>query len=457
MIDISIVLQNFTKELGKTFDSFEQFEDLVQNMRENTDQLGLDMISTYMEALDEEIKESTERKKDWTVERFNDRNGILTEMGMLHYNRRYYSSKTGDGYSYLVDECMGITSHQRIDIGLKDKFVKTATDISYEKTTQSVGREKVSRQTVKKAIHDFEPELIKHVVLPDSPEEKEKIQYLYIDADEDHLSVLNKERAEQKLVYVYEGKTYNDKEDKMELLNPYYITGTSGTKLFREAYEYIKNNYDFNEIKKIYIQGDGANWIKGGTNIIPNSCYVLDKYHMMKQTKKCVGTDGELRARLWDSLMEADIEELDVVMNEVLDGAEEEKHKDIVKNFRYFYERFDGIKIYSDPNERLVGCSAEGHVSHILSHRLSSRPLTWSERGSDNMAKLRVCIKNGGNVTEIRRNQSYVRDIEKRKIIRNRFMTDGCGVMYDVYGNIEVLKTGHRTGLYKVLRKLRGA
>jgi hypothetical protein len=36
-------------------------------------------------------------------------------------------------------------------------------------------------------------------------------------------------------------------------------------------------------------------------------------------------------------------------------------------------------------------------------------------------------------------------------------MTDGCGVMYDVYGNIEVLKTGHRTRLYKVLRKLRGA
>ncbi len=457
-MDISIVLQNFVKNIEKILKTSESLEELVQNTREITDQLGLDALSTYLEWLDEDIKENTERKKDWTVERFNDRNGILTEMGMLYYNRRYYKSKTGNGYSYLVDECMGISSHQRIDVGLKDKFVKTATDISYEKTTKSVGREKVSRQTVKKAIHDFEPELIKHVILPDKPEGKKKIPYLYIDADEDHLSVLNKERAEQKLVYVYEGKSYNDREDKMELVNPYYITGISGIVLFREAYEYIKNNYDFNAIKRIYIQGDGANWIKGGTNIIPCSRYVLDKYHMMKQTKKCVGADEKLRARLWDALMDAEMDELDVVMNEVLDEAdEEEKKKGIIKNFKYFYDRFEGIEVYADPNERPVGCSAEGHVSHILSHRLSSRPLTWSERGADNMAKLRVCIKNGGNVTEIRKNQSYVRDIEKSKIIRNRYMTDGCGVMYDVYGNIEVLKNGHRTGLYKTLRKLRGA
>ena len=40
-------------------------------------------------------------------------------------------------------------------------------------------------------------------------------------------------------------------------------------------------------------------------------------------------------------------------------------------------------------NELITGCSAEGHVSHILSERLSSRPMGWSQTGADRMSKLR--------------------------------------------------------------------
>lgn len=42
------------------------------------------------------------------------------------------------------------------------------------------------------------------------------------------------------------------------------------------------------------------------------------------------------------------------------------------------------------------GCSAEGHVSHILSDRLSSRPKGWSKTGADRMSKLRCYEKNYG-------------------------------------------------------------
>jgi hypothetical protein len=435
----------------------ESLENPARKMRESTDQLGLDVIRTYFEYLDEDIKGNAERKKDWKVERKGDKNGVLTEMGMLYYDRRYYASKRGEDYCYLLDKYMGITSHQRIDVGLKDKLIKASTETSYEKATLSVGREKVSRQTVKRAIHALDPEMIKHVVIPDKPDDKKTLKRLYIDADEDHITVLDKKRAEQKLVYVYEGKKYNAAEGKTELVNPYYITGVSGAEQFEEACEYIKNNYDFTGIRKIYIQGDGANRIKAGTNTIPCSRYVLDKYHMMQQVGKCVGTDEGMRARLRKALMSADMDELDVVMNEVLEATDDEKKADMIRNFKYFYERFDGIEAHADPDECLVGCSAEGHVSHLPSSRLSSRPLRWSERGADNMAKLRACIKNGGSVGDVRKNQAYINEIEERKTIRKRYMTDGCGVMYDVYGNIEVLKTGHRTRLYKVLRKLRGA
>lgn len=47
-------------------------------------------------------------------------------------------------------------------------------------------------------------------------------------------------------------------------------------------------------------------------------------------------------------------------------------------------------------NKLVNGCSAESYVSHVLSDRLSSRPMGWSQRGADRMSKLRCYEKNYG-------------------------------------------------------------
>jgi hypothetical protein len=51
-------------------------------------------------------------------------------------------------------------------------------------------------------------------------------------------------------------------------------------------------------------------------------------------------------------------------------------------------------RAYHDKN--VTGCSAEGHVSHIYSERMSSRPMGWSATGSDAMCHLRCYTKNYG-------------------------------------------------------------
>jgi hypothetical protein len=47
-------------------------------------------------------------------------------------------------------------------------------------------------------------------------------------------------------------------------------------------------------------------------------------------------------------------------------------------------------------NKLVNGCSAESHVSHVLSDRLSSRPMGWSQIGADRMSKLRSYERNNG-------------------------------------------------------------
>ena len=44
----------------------------------------------------------------------------------------------------------------------------------------------------------------------------------------------------------------------------------------------------------------------------------------------------------------------------------------------------------------VIGCSAEGHVSHLYSDRMSSRPMAWSETGADRMCRLRCFVRTNG-------------------------------------------------------------
>lgn len=64
----------------------------------------------------------------------------------------------------------------------------------------------------------------------------------------------------------------------------------------------------------------------------------------------------------------------------------------------YIKNNWDGIE--ASVKHPTVGCSAEGHVSHILSERLSSRPMAWSLEGAGNMACMRAVRANGESIYE---------------------------------------------------------
>lgn len=47
-------------------------------------------------------------------------------------------------------------------------------------------------------------------------------------------------------------------------------------------------------------------------------------------------------------------------------------------------------------DRNVYGCSAEGHVSHVYSDRMSPRPMGWSETGADAMCQLRCYVRDYG-------------------------------------------------------------
>jgi hypothetical protein len=116
---------------------------------------------------------------------------------------------------------------------------------------------------------------------------------------------------------------------------------------------------------------------------------------------------------------------------------------------------WEGIIIYQEYSHLSLGGSAEGHVSHILSARLSSRPMGWSKKGVDHMSYLRAMKANGYSVKA-----SYLRvhrqnlppfTLDEETITKEREREKE--VFREIYNNIPILK-GPVTNFSSVLKEL---
>lgn len=71
----------------------------------------------------------------------------------------------------------------------------------------------------------------------------------------------------------------------------------------------------------------------------------------------------------------------------------------------YILENWGAARLRLKHKDGVMGSSTEGHVSHVLSSRMSSRPMGWSRTGAGEMAQLRAYYYNGGDMLELVRYQ----------------------------------------------------
>jgi hypothetical protein len=318
-----------------------------------------------------------------------------------------------------------------------------------------------SDQSVMNAIRDVGP--IDNKAAEVKPVNKDA-KILYIEADEDHVALQdkNKNRIEPKLICVYEDKEDVCK-DKRRLVNPRFFGGYYYTseELWLEVANYIDENYDYDKIEKIYISGDGAPWIKSGLSWIHKSIYVLDKFHLTKYLKKAFNhleESGDYKKAYWKYLEDKNKEAIKVLLDESVDIAKLKEDKNLVKRVKegrgYILNHYEAsIKQY---NSDYLGCSAEGHISHIYADRLSSRPSGWSKIGVDLMTKLRVFMANGGNIFKYIKQKTK----EKKKELKENNVIKRCVQKANKYFDainidIPVIKMGKRNGSYLAVQSLR--
>lgn len=71
-----------------------------------------------------------------------------------------------------------------------------------------------------------------------------------------------------RIIYVYEGVD-TEEDGRPRLINAKYFGGVYEgseeiTNLWKEVLEYLNEAYDMEQVERVYINGDGAAWIRTG-------------------------------------------------------------------------------------------------------------------------------------------------------------------------------------------------
>lgn len=396
----------------KVIEGDSKLDNIVDSVGEMVNNIGLDTLGAIIDELNDIVKEAPERSGIYHIHKSNVSRTLVTRFGELEFNRPYYKNIKDKRYVYILDVLLGIEKYERVEGNLKGDILDKAVNVSYQKAAKLSTPAYLTRQTVKNIIR--ENGKIDNLDL--EIKEKKEVETLYIEADEDHVALQNGKNKEMKLIYVYDDKTKVSK-DRIKLENIRYFTGEMDPEdIWTEVATYLDEAYDLDKVKNTYIAGDGANWIKGGTGIIKDSKYVLDHYHLSKYVRKITAhlpsleNPADIEKPLWKFIRkgnkESAIELIDFAIEITPSKSKKKSMRDAKK---YILNNWEGINnLFGEEKYR---CSAEGHISHILSDRLSSRPMGWSLIGADEMARMRAYKANGGSIKEYYRNQR----IEKKK------------------------------------------
>ena len=333
-------------------------EDLMHVMIE----FGRKIYQECLKEIEENIRQSEFRKKNYYVEHKADRRTLLTTFGNLEIERAYYKPKNGGKSVYLLDKYVGLAPHDKVSLAVKTKFVEEAVETSYQKGGEKacMTEDVVSKQTVKNTIHEL------------------------------------------------------------------------------EVQQYIYDNYDTEYLENVYIAGDGAPWIVAGCRVLEKSKFVLDKYHLGKYIHKATThlDDSQQSAKefIYGAINERDFDGVMRLLQKCYASTDQEyKKKEVTECARYIKNNWLGIMVRIDDGGAVWGCSAEGHISHVLSARESSRPMGWSKKGVDRINRLRVLTRNEQKIIDLMEYQDkkqrkknriecedqLIQDVQKRKSSRN--------------------------------------
>lgn len=175
--------------------------DLNVSFRDGLLEIGCKILKEIYEKIDEELFIKNKEKHLYEVVK-KDRKTLVTSLGEVRFTRRFYRDKAGKS-KYLFDKYLKIRKSARYTIDAEAKAMEEVIETSYRRGGENAS---ITSSLTKVTMMN----MLKNLVIPQRDYvvfKKKKVDYLYIDADEDHVALQREEKFSEinKLIYVYEG------------------------------------------------------------------------------------------------------------------------------------------------------------------------------------------------------------------------------------------------------------
>ena len=388
--------------------------DQILGIQQILRKFGAAVISELLEECNTILENSIKRRAFWRI-KDRTKKHLLTSVGMIGFTHTRFEHKETGKTAYLLDQIPGIQPHARISRDLECRLLEEAAQSSYRKAGYTASeQDPVSGQTVMRHVHRLK--CIRQTNGQD--QEKRRVKQLYVEADEDHIALQFHEKKGDikrfkghgdngriiKLVYVHEGIETEGKRRSLKHRKYFvgYYTGEENKRLWEEVKEYIEETYDTDSLETIYFQSDGGGWMKKGMELL-GADFVLDEFHLKKYVKRMVRSTGEpeREAEVNEWIKEGKKKELEEWEKEKAAVLEEKEGKKLENSYGYIKRNWKGVRNRVGKKAGVLGSSTESHVSHVISARMSSRPMGWSKEGAKKLSFLRIYWKNGGKMEQL--------------------------------------------------------
>jgi hypothetical protein len=413
------------------------------------EETALATLAAILSELDERIFREAQRQDEWVVIRKDDEKKIETVFGTLEFRRRYYRNRKTGETAHLLDGWLGVSSWQKVGDDVRESLVNEAVELSYQKSGEKAAPAVVSRTSVGRYIAETP---IAEGLTSDG--KKRKCSVLYVEADEDHVALQDGRTAQVKLVYVHEGNVSDTARAKLGHVR--YVSWTDAGKTddqWEKIAAYIEDQFDADVLETVWLCGDGAAWIAAGAEWLPKCKTVLDGYHINKAFMQLTSHASQFRGWGWQVLRSGTREQMEGLCSKLCEQAGTLKQaREKGELARYLLGHWDAIVARREKNA--PGCSAEGHVSHVLSARLSSRPMGWGIHNMEKMAGLRVMRANDQPIWYAKRNTVPVcAYLPEKDSVAHAAMCVRKKVS-DCFTDLPIIRLGKTTYLYEAIKGL---
>lgn len=405
---MEMVAEMLEKVLGGEAD----FSSLEKITHEECLRAGREALKAALEALDDALLE--ERPKGLRVVGKR-RRSILTLLGEVSFERRYYRDEEGN-YRFLLDELLRVEKGRHLSPRMQEMVATLSTYIPYraaEELLSSLSSDAPSHTTFMKETRRLgegyaqEQEegaeaLFLHGSLPETEGRRAEILYLELDGTMVNLQGEERRRGELKLAIAHEGwDRRSDGEYALRGKRVHMGMNPSSAFVRTQIYD-LSTRWDLSSVSRFVVGGDGAPLAREAASLAPRSLFQLDRFHLRRAILRATAPDGVLSRRVYELSVAGRLEEALLLLKEERRRSEPRRGREIGRLISYLLQNREGLL---DFRERLpeVGAEArglgavEGNVDKCVANRFKKRGRRFTLSGAHSLAKV-VELRINGNL-----------------------------------------------------------